>query len=240
MRSSANILSSDGRDTNSVGFGGTGPAISRSRLLFTSEFTICSFIISMLGLSCTSRFVIPALPLCNPKRFDSRGRRMSRPTSSTFLPKRAKDTARLAAVNVLPSPEVDEVNIMTFCPSLSINCRLVRIPRNISSIWLFLFSCTTMSAFVFAVSLARAISAMIGQCVRRATSSCPSMRNLSSSIKRSITSGVSSPAPAAMPHTMLRFGDICPVQIGSSSSLPLSAVAARLIEFSSLFCNSMV
>ena len=39
----------------------------------------------------------------------------------TFLPRSAKLTARLAAVNVFPSPDVEDVNMITFCFSFSIN-----------------------------------------------------------------------------------------------------------------------
>ena len=83
--------------------------------------------------------------------------------------------ARLEATKVLPSPEVEEVNMMTFSSFSNINCILVRMERKISSIWLFIFSCTTISPLVLAVSDDTAMSAMIGSVVSLATSSCPSI-----------------------------------------------------------------
>ena len=169
------IASSELRAMSSAGLGGIGPAIRRSRFLLTPEGRICSCTSAAVGASFTSRLVMPCLWSLMPNSSARRGRRISRPTRMTFLPRRPKLTERLAAVKVFPSPEVDEVKSTTFCPSCSMNCRLVRRERKISSIWLFWFSCTTMSALPFAVLLAMATSAMIGSFVSRATSSWPSI-----------------------------------------------------------------
>ena len=169
------IVSNELRAISSAGFGGIGPAMRRSKFLLTPEGKICSCKSSIVGLSFTRRFVIPCLWSLIPKSSAKRGRRISRPTKITFLPKRPKLTERLAAVKVLPSPEVDDVKSTTFWPSFNINWRLVRIERKISSIWLFLFSWTTISALPFALLLAIATSAIIGNLVRRATSSWPSI-----------------------------------------------------------------
>ena len=134
------IVSSELRAISSVGLGGTGPAMRRSRFLFTPEGRICASTSSAFGLSFTSRLVIPCLWSLIPNCSAKRGRRMSRPTKITFLPRSPRLTERLEAVKVLPSPDVDEVKRTTFSPSCNMNWRLVRRARNISSIWLFWFS----------------------------------------------------------------------------------------------------
>ena len=163
--------SSEARDTSSAGLGGMGPAISRSRLLLTSEGMISPLMSFQSGASRVNRLVIPLWWLLIWNSSARRGLRISKPTRTTFLPNSAKLTARLAATKVLPSPEVEEVNISTFSPGCSINCTLVRMERNISSIWLFVFSCTTMSARPLALSLATGMSAMMGRLVNAVTSS---------------------------------------------------------------------
>ena len=59
---------------------------------------------------------------------------MSKPQSTTFLPNSANDVAKFAARNVLPSPEVLDVNRMTWSCSFIRNRMFVRIERKISSI----------------------------------------------------------------------------------------------------------
>ena len=134
------------------------------------EGIICVWISSQVGLSFVSSVVIPCIWSSISNSSARRGFRISRPTIIAFLPRRAKLMARLAAVNVFPSPEVEDVNIITFSSCFSINCRLVRILLKISSIRLFLFSCTTISALVLADSLATGISPRIGSFVSRTTS----------------------------------------------------------------------
>ena len=163
------------RASNSAGLGGVGPARSRSRLGLTPEAMICELMSSMVTLSLVSRGVIPRSRSLMLKSRPRAGLRMSRPQRTTFLPSSANDTPRLAALNVLPSPDVDDVKRMTFWSPVIMNWMFVRIERNISSIWLFLFSCTTMPADVFTLSLATATSATMGRSVRRSTSSCPSI-----------------------------------------------------------------
>ena len=174
-----------------------------------------------------------------PKRLDNRGLRISRPARRTLFPSNAKLTARFAAMNVLPSPEEFEVSMMIFSSSFKVNWRFVRNERKTSSIMLFWFSCTTISALFFAVLLATGISAMIGRRVSRSTSFLPSILYLMNCIMRSITSGMASPTPKAPARILFLFGAICPVYAGLSISFPLSAVAASEIEFSSRFCRSM-
>ena len=128
------------RATSSAGLGGIGPAVIMSRCLLIPDGRICCFICSSLGLSFTSRFVIPRAVSFNSKSSPNRGLRMSRPISNTFLPSRANDMAKLPALKVFPSPELVDVHMITFCPSFIMKSRLVRIERNISSIMLFLFS----------------------------------------------------------------------------------------------------
>ena len=159
------------RARSSVGFGGTGPASSRSRLSLTPDFRICPVKASCVTLSRVSSVVIPSKRSAMLKSRPNAGLRMSRPQRTTFLPSRANDTARLAALKVFPSPEVLEVKRMTFWSPCSMNWMLVRMERNISSIWLFLLACTTMPAFCLTFSEATATSAIIGRSVRRARSS---------------------------------------------------------------------
>ena len=51
--------------------------------------------------------------------------------------------------------------------------------------------------------------------------------------------GIAKPITSAMSRMIDFFGLICPNDTGSSMSLPLSAVAASEIEFSSRFCKSI-
>lgn len=99
-------------------------AISKSRLPLTSEGSISCLISSHVGLSLTRRRVIPLWWLSIWNSSARRGLRISRPISTTFLPRRAKLTARLAAVNVFPSPEVEEVNITTLSPGSRMNSQI--------------------------------------------------------------------------------------------------------------------
>ena len=164
------IWSKDLRATSSAGFGGMVPAISKSKLLLIPEGRICVFTSAIVRFSRVSNDVIPRWRSLISNNSASLGLRISNPTRTTFLPSSAKLMERLAALNVFPSPEVVDVNIITFSFSLRMNCRLVRIERKISSIWLFWFSCTTMLALVLAVSLATATSARMGSRVRLTTS----------------------------------------------------------------------
>ena len=115
----------------------------------------------------------------------------------------------------------------------------VRIDRNISSIWSFLFSCTTIPAALFALSLATATSAMTGRLVSLTTSSWPSILYLISCSMYSMANGMPMPITSAANSITLPLGLTLPPNIGSSIMVPLSAVAARDIEFSSRFCRSM-
>ena len=136
-------LSSDGRANNSAGFGGTLP-----------EGSICKLLLAWVGkskecrsiLSSVRKEVIPFRCFCSrPKYPASFGLRISRPTITTRLPKRARLTPRLHETNVLPSPlivEVIKMTLFSFFPKM--NWRLVRILRNTSDIMLFSFSFTTM------------------------------------------------------------------------------------------------
>ena len=159
------------RASNSVGFGGVGPASNRSRLALMPDDLICDFRSSSSILSFTSSEVIPMARSLMSNRRPRAGLRISRPSRMVFLPSSAKLTARFAALKVLPSPEVDEVNRIALSFSFIMNWIFVRMLRNISSVWLFLFSCTTIPAAVFASSLAIATSATMGMSVRRITSS---------------------------------------------------------------------
>ena len=172
----SNILERFSRASNSVGLGGTGPASSKSRLVFTPDGQTVAASSCGLTSSLTSSWVIPSVRSFTPKRRPKAGLRMSRPQRMTFLPNKAKDTAKFAARKVLPSPDVDDVKRITFSLSFIMNWILVRMERNISSIWLFLLAWTTIPAESFALSLATGTSATIGNFVIRATSSCPSMR----------------------------------------------------------------
>ena len=163
------------RASNSVGLGGVGPASSRSRLALRPDDCICDTRSSRVTFSFASSVVMPRSRSLMSKRRPSAGLRMSRPSRMTFLPSSAKLMERLAALNVFPSPDVLDVKRITFCPSVIINWIFVRMERNISSIWLFLFSCTTMPAAFFTESLATATSATRGRLVRRTTSSWPSI-----------------------------------------------------------------
>ena len=107
--------------SNSAGFGGIGPAISSSRLLLTPDGSVCACMSAAVIVDLTSKLVIPCRWSSISKSSANRGLRMSKPTKMTFLPSSANDTAKLAAVNVLPSPEMLEVNEITFSPSLSMN-----------------------------------------------------------------------------------------------------------------------
>ena len=163
------------RARSSVGLGGTGPASNRSRFGLLIPFLICESRAFSVTLSSVRSEVIPSLRSLIPKSRPKAGLRISRPQRMTFLPRSANDTAKLAALKVLPSPEVLEVKRITFSSPFSINCMLVRIERKISSIWLFLLACTTIPAESLTLSEATATSAMIGRSVRRARSSWPSI-----------------------------------------------------------------
>ena len=76
-------------------------------------------------------------------------------------------------MNVLPSPAMDEVHTMTFCPSFSVNSKLARMPLKISSMALLWFSLTTISPSPLACFDAVATSDMMGSLVSRSTSSRP-------------------------------------------------------------------
>ena len=162
-------------ERSSAGLGGIGPASNRSRFSFTIEGTISLRMSSAEGFSFVRSLVIPLLVSLSSKSLPRRGFLISSPSSITFFSKRAKLTARLAQLKVFPSPAILDVNIITLSFSLIMNCRFVRIVLNTSSIWLFWFACTTMSAFFFILSFAMGTSAMIGSFVSFITSSCASI-----------------------------------------------------------------
>ena len=164
---------------------------------------------------------------------------MSRPTTMTFLPSRAREMATLEATNVLPSPEIEEVNIRTFSSFFSINWMLVRNPRKISSIRLLTFWWTTISALPLETSLATGMSAITGIWVSLTTSAWPSILYLKNSIRKRIPAGMAKPNTNAISRMMAALGLVFPTSDGASMILPLSAVAAREIEFSSRFCKSI-
>ena len=94
----------------------------------------------------------------------------------TFLPINANDIAKLVQTNVLPSPGIQLVQSITFSPDSRMKRRLVRKPRNASSIESFVFSRTT-SAFSPSTNLpANGMSARMLIFVSFSTSSRPSMR----------------------------------------------------------------
>ena len=173
-----------------------------------------------------------------PKSLPKAGLRISKPQRITFLPNRENDMAKLAATKVLPSPDIEEVNKMTCSFSFIMNCTFVRNERNISSIWLFLSACTTIPADDFTLSLATGMSATMGSIVMRATSSCPSIRKRSSCNSHRMAKGTAKPTTKAASSIMAFLGLTLPLNCGSSIILPLLAVAASEILFSSRFCKS--
>ena len=58
-------------------------------------------------------------------------------------------------------------------------------------------------------------------------------------MRKRINAGRPMAMASAIRKIMLDFGLIMPANAGSSISFPLSAVAAREIEFSSRFCKSI-
>ena len=128
---------------------------------------------------------------------------------------------------------------MTFWLSVIMNWMFVRMERNISSIWLFLFSCTTIPAVVLALSLATGTSATRGRLVRRPKSSGPSTLYFMNWMRYRMTAGIPIPSSRPMSMIMLELGLTLPPNCGLSISLPLSAVAANEMLFSSRFCSNI-
>ena len=98
----------------------------------------------------------------------SRGLRMSRPTRIVRLPIMANEAARLMEMNVFPSPDVDDVSMITFSSGVpSMNCVIVeRIRRNSSAAEDVLSGLAT----IVSPLLSMHISPRIGTSVMRSTS----------------------------------------------------------------------
>ena len=128
---------------------------------------------------------------------------------------------------------------MTCWPFSSMKSRLVRRPRKHSSMRLFLFSWITMEPVTLV--LQRGNSPRMGAWVIFWTSSRFSILYLS--VSRKNTSPIGSPKPMinAANAIIIFLGAIGAVPGKASSMMrPLVAVDARVIAFSSRFCNNMV
>ena len=170
--------SRDWRASNSVGLGGMAPPGSMLRLVDTDEGCIMERRSVLWGAD--KYWVIPRSLLEMWNTLFSPGLRISNPRIMTFLPSSARLTARLEAMNVLPSPLMVEVTRITFLSgSPSMNNRLVRRLRNVSAMISLSFSRTAMVWVCPASGSVIGTSPMMGTLVSFSTSARPSIRKLS-------------------------------------------------------------
>ena len=157
----------------------------------------------------------------------------------TFLPRNARLTAVLPATKDFPSPGWVEEKRTTLSSLPSIKRRLVRRPRKVSSIMSFLFSRMTITPFSGLSHFGS--SARIPTVVMRSTSSRFSILYFNRSRRYTKPTGIASPIIRAAKATIFFLGDIGYLSGNASSMMrPLVAVAARVMAFSSRFCNSMM
>ncbi|GFI14831.1 hypothetical protein IMSAGC008_02393 [Muribaculaceae bacterium] len=168
-----------------------------------------------ISFSCPERKVVTPTRFVSPKLDASLGLRRSMPSTTTRFFIRAYVIARLAVINVLPSPDTAEVTIITRDSAPArVNDMLLRIRRNNSASGVVTFSPTTISPLD---SFEREhISPSTGTLVRCSRSSCVEKLGNSERLRNMIPAGKPSPNINAAASMSILRGDTGASASGSS------------------------